>query len=72
MKNMLLKIGIIGGGSIFTPELIDLFARYSDALGEIEIRLMDIDEQRLKIVGGLCERIIRKSGKPILIKYVPD
>lgn len=72
MKNMLLKIGIIGGGSIFTPELIDLFARYSDALGEIEIRLMDIDEQRLKIVGGLCERIIRKSGKPILIKYVDD
>lgn len=65
----ILKIGVIGGGSIFTPELVELFAQYSDVLGKVEIKLMDCNKQRLEIVGGLCERIVNNLNKPVSVCY---
>lgn len=66
-----LVISVIGGGSVFTPELVSLLADNSDSLGQMEIRMMDIDEDRLAIVGGLCERILgnHKLGKNVELKY---
>jgi len=63
-----LRIGVIGGGSIFTPELVDLLGRYADVLGPIDLRLMDIDPERLAVVGGLCERIVAKAASPVTIR----
>jgi 6-phospho-beta-glucosidase len=64
-----LRIGVIGGGSIFVPELVDLLGRYSNVLGPIDLRLMDVDADRMAIVGGLCERIVARAGTPIAISY---
>lgn len=64
------RIGVIGGGSVFTPELIQLFVENSEAIGDIEIRLMDIDRKRLEIIGGLGRRIVERSKKPVEVKYV--
>ncbi len=64
-----LQIGVIGGGSIFTPEFVDLLGRSADALGPIDLRLMDIDPGRLAVVGGLCERIVAKVAAPITIRF---
>jgi len=62
-----LKIAVIGGGSSYTPELIDGFIRHYEELPVRELHLVDIEEgrEKLNIVGGLAERMIAKSGLPI-------
>ncbi len=56
------KIAVIGGGSTYTPELIEGFGQRAVRLDLDELVLHDIDEQRLAVVGGLAERILRKIG----------
>ena len=57
-----LKIAIIGSGSTYTPELIEGFINKKDSLPVKELFLMDIEERKLNIVGGLCERMIKAAG----------
>ncbi|HEY7971082.1 MAG TPA: hypothetical protein VID95_13890 [Candidatus Limnocylindrales bacterium] len=59
-----LKLAVVGGGSTYTPELVDGFARRTDRVAIDEIALLDIDPERLEIVGGLAERMLRKQGWP--------
>ncbi|MEO8286109.1 MAG: 6-phospho-beta-glucosidase [Chloroflexota bacterium] len=52
-----MKITVIGGGSTYTPELVlGLLAR-ADTLPLLELWLMDVDMERLAIVGGFAQRI---------------
>jgi 6-phospho-beta-glucosidase len=53
------KITVIGGGSSYTPELIDGFIQHEKDLNVGEIALFDIDEERLNIVGGMAQRQVR-------------
>ncbi|MDO9547238.1 MAG: 6-phospho-beta-glucosidase [Pelolinea sp.] len=53
------KITVIGGGSSYTPELIDGFIQNEENLQVGEIALYDIDEERLNIVGGMAQRMVR-------------
>jgi len=57
-----LKLAVVGGGSTYTPELVDGFARRTDRVAIDEIALLDIDPERLGIVGGLADRMLRKQG----------
>jgi 6-phospho-beta-glucosidase len=59
-----LKLAVVGGGSTYTPELVDGFARRADRVPVDEIALMDIDPERLEIVGGLAGRMLRRAGWP--------
>jgi 6-phospho-beta-glucosidase len=56
------KVTVIGGGSTYTPELVDGFARRGDVLAVDELVLHDIDSERLEIVGGLAGRILARRG----------
>jgi len=42
-----LKLAVVGGGSTYTPELVDGFARRTDRVAIDEIALLDIDPERL-------------------------
>ena len=53
-----MKIAVIGGGSTYTPELIEGFARRADVLPVDELVLHDISTDRLDVVGGLAGRIL--------------
>jgi 6-phospho-beta-glucosidase len=53
---------VVGGGSTYTPELIEGFAARRDRLDVEEIRLLDVDAERLDVVGGLASRILRRQG----------
>jgi len=53
------KIAVIGGGSSYTPELIDGFIQNESNLQVGEITLYDIDQERLNIVGGMAQRMVR-------------
>jgi 6-phospho-beta-glucosidase len=55
-----LKIAVIGGGSTYTPELIEGFTRRPDRLPIDELVLLDIDAERLAVVGGLAQRMLDK------------
>ncbi|HEX5825744.1 MAG TPA: 6-phospho-beta-glucosidase [Candidatus Limnocylindrales bacterium] len=57
-----LKLAVVGGGSTYTPELVDGFARRVDRVRIDEIALLDIDPERLAIVGGLAERMLARQG----------
>lgn len=52
------KVTVVGGGSTYTPELVDGFVRRADRLAIDELVLLDIDAERLSIVGGLAQRML--------------
>jgi 6-phospho-beta-glucosidase len=55
-----IKVAVIGGGSTYTPELIEGLAARRDRLPIDELVLEDLDPDRLHIVGGLAERMLRR------------
>ena len=59
-----LKIVTIGGGSSYTPELIEGFIKRIKELPVTEIWLVDIEEgrEKLEIVGNLAKRMVKKAG----------
>ncbi|QDZ14833.1 6-phospho-beta-glucosidase [Humibacter ginsenosidimutans] len=59
-----MKLTVIGGGSTYTPELIDGFARLREQLPIDEVWLVDPDEERLGLVGGMSARMFRAAGHP--------
>ncbi|QAY74729.1 6-phospho-beta-glucosidase [Agromyces protaetiae] len=59
-----MKLAIVGGGSTYTPELIDGFARLRDVLPLEEVVLVDPDEERLALVGGISQRMLAHAGHP--------
>jgi 6-phospho-beta-glucosidase len=56
------KVAVVGGGSTYTPELVEGFVTRSDRLPVDELALLDIDPERLAVVGALAERMARRSG----------
>jgi 6-phospho-beta-glucosidase len=52
------KIAVVGGGSTYTPELVEGFARRHARLPIDELVLLDIDAERLEVVGGLARRML--------------
>ena len=59
-----MKLAVVGGGSTYTPELIEGIARRADRLPVDELVLLDIDPERLEIVGGLAGRMLARIGWP--------
>ncbi len=64
MKKDRIKIVTIGGGSSYTPELIEGYIKRKDELPIKEIWLVDIEEgkEKLEIVGNLAKRMVQKAG----------
>jgi 6-phospho-beta-glucosidase len=58
------KIAVVGGGSTYTPELIEGFHVRRAQLPVDELVLHDIDQERLDVVGGLARRILERNGWP--------
>ncbi|MGW2647675.1 6-phospho-beta-glucosidase [Streptomyces sp. NPDC001393] len=67
-----MKLTVVGGGSTYTPELIDGFARLRDTLPVEELVLVDPAAERLELVGGLARRIFAKQGHPGRIVTTAD
>ncbi|MDX3840341.1 6-phospho-beta-glucosidase [Streptomyces europaeiscabiei] len=59
-----MKLTVVGGGSTYTPELVDGFARLRDTLPIEELVLVDPAADRLELVGGLARRIFARQGHP--------
>jgi len=66
------KLAVVGGGSTYTPELIDGFARLRDRLPLTEIALIDPDPVRLDLVGGMARRMLARAGHPARVITTDD
>src|SRR6187397_221575 len=61
-RRMGVKVAVVGGGSTYTPELVEGFVTRGDRLPVDELVLLDIDSERLSVVGALAERMMRRVG----------
>jgi 6-phospho-beta-glucosidase len=52
------KVTVVGGGSTYTPELVEGLVNRADRLPVDELVLLDTDPDRLDVVGGLAQRML--------------
>ena len=66
------KVAVIGGGSTYTPELVEGFVTRGDRLPVDELVLLDIDPERLSVVGALADRMVRRAGWSGSVRLTDD
>ncbi|WP_410503052.1 6-phospho-beta-glucosidase [Exiguobacterium acetylicum] len=71
---MPLKVVIIGGGSSYTPEIIEGFILRHHSFPVDEVVLVDIEDgkEKLETVGKLAQRMIDKSNVKITLRWTLD
>jgi 6-phospho-beta-glucosidase len=68
----MLKVAVIGGGSTYTPELINGFIERQEQFPLDELWLMDIDEERLNIIGQFTRRMVSAKKARFKIQLSTD
>ncbi len=66
-----MKVTIVGAGSTYTPELVYEMCKWP-GLKPKEIRLMDIDPERLEIVGGFIRRVLAPEFSDVAVILTTD
>src|SRR5450631_2526386 len=67
-----MTLAVVGGGSTYTPELVDGMARLRDQLPLEELVLVDPDLHRLELVGGVSQRIMTAYDHPAKVSWTSD
>ncbi|MDF1605785.1 6-phospho-beta-glucosidase [Nocardioides sp. YIM 152315] len=67
-----MKVTVIGAGSTYTPELVSGLAAQRSRLAVDELVLMDIDAERLQVVGGFAQRMLAHQGLPTDVRLTTD
>jgi 6-phospho-beta-glucosidase len=67
-----MKITVVGGGSTYSPELVNGFLDKVASFPVKELWLMDIEPQRLEIVGGFMQRMTAARGAPFRVELTTD
>jgi len=72
MKGRVMKVAVIGGGSSYTPELVNGFLERVDSFPLTELWLMDILPERLDIVGKFAQRMANAANAPFAVHLTTD
>jgi 6-phospho-beta-glucosidase len=67
-----MKLAVVGGGSTYTPELVDGIARLTGDIKVSELVLVDPDAERLSVVGPFSARIMARYGHPAKVSWTSD
>ncbi|MFC6093843.1 6-phospho-beta-glucosidase [Saccharothrix lopnurensis] len=67
-----MKLTVVGGGSTYTPELVDGIAGRRTSLAVDEIALVDPDPERLAVVGAFAQRLLRHAGHDARVTTTDD
>jgi 6-phospho-beta-glucosidase len=67
-----MKVAVIGGGSTYTPELVNGFLARVGSFPLTELWLMDVDAERLRVVGGFAQRMVVAHGAPFKVVLTQD
>ncbi|MGL4589440.1 MAG: 6-phospho-beta-glucosidase [Mycoplasmatales bacterium] len=70
----MLKVATIGGGSSYTPELVEGFIKRFDRFPIDELWLVDIEEgrEKVEIVGALAQRMFEAANLPTKVVITMD
>ena len=68
------KVVVIGGGSSYTPEIVEGLLARAEALSLREVWLVDIPEgqEKLEVVGSLAKRMVERAGNPCEVRLTLD
>lgn len=67
-----MKVAVIGGGSSYTPELINGFLERAKDFPMRELWLADISTERLEVVGKFAQRMAEAAGAPFKVHLTTD
>ena len=67
-----MKIAILGAAGVRTPLIIEAIAKRQDKIGLSELALMDIDGERLDLIGTLTAHLDGSSTARYRISYTTD
>jgi len=67
-----MKVTVIGGGSTYSPELVNGFLARTNTFPMTELCLMDINAERLEIVGKFAQRMVDFKGSPFKVTLSTD
>jgi 6-phospho-beta-glucosidase len=67
-----MKVAVIGGGSSYTPELINGFLERTFSFPLSELWLMDVGRERLEVVGQFAQRMVEAKGAPFTVQLTTD
>jgi len=62
-----MKLTVIGGAGVRSPLLTASALRWAGRIGLDELCLMDINPEKLALLGALCRHIGRREGSPVRI-----
>jgi 6-phospho-beta-glucosidase len=67
-----MKVAVFGGGSSYTPELVNGFLDRAESFPMTELWLADISQERLDVVGGFAQRMAKAAGSPFEVRLTTD
>lgn len=67
-----MKLTIVGGGGVRTPFMMTGLVRYAPSIDLQEVWLMDIDAEKLRLIGGLCESLAERQEAPFALHTTTD
>lgn len=67
-----MKIAVIGGGGVRTPQLIAPLVRRANDLRLRELWLMDINPDKLDLIGWLCQTLAQRQDAPFQVRLTTD
>jgi 6-phospho-beta-glucosidase len=67
-----MKVTVMGGGSSYTPELINGFLERVHTFPMTELWLVDVLPERLEVVGGFAQRMVKAKGEPFQVHLTTD
>src|SRR4051812_32194049 len=67
-----MKVTVVGGGSTYTPELVDGLARLRDVLSVDTLVLADPSAERLEVVAGMARRMLARADHPAEVVATTD
>ncbi len=68
----MLKVAVIGGGSTYTPELINGFLERVGSFPLTDLWLMDVSQERLDVVGRFAQRMVQAKGSLFQVHLTTD
>ncbi len=67
-----MKVAVVGGGSTYTPELVDGLLRRREELDLSELVLVDVDASRLAVLGPLAARMAERQAPGVRVSWGLD
>jgi len=67
-----MKLTVIGAGSTYNPELVEGVLDRRQELPITRLDLMDIDRERLEVVGGLARRMVAARAPDLEVRFLTD